>query len=473
MKCSIPAETAHYNERVGSVLVLCVLLQSSSSAWSSGLYWQTQPGSGYEVQSAQDLNGGWEALGAFFVGDRPLCGWAWTNFAPGAGKYFQLRTLGTDVIPAPELKTTSPGDFYWDNTPELLLGGKGMPPTILNYLTVDKSDARLRYCGVKAIVTSGPYGNMYRNAYPFNGGEIPMAVEFEHLGDKLEVELSGSGRGYRLWVDGLAVTDYCLAGPPDGDVYILSASWRVRRQRHIRFEFSGNQYIGNWFISPDSVLTAPTNAIALKCVVLGDSFTEGVGANSGLLGSFAWELGYSLGWDVVASGQGGAGYLNPGPRGTTLRGRLTNDCIDLQPQFVVIAEGINDMSLSTNSLGLDLQTEAGLVFDAILQGIPNVQLAIVGPWSPSGNASSQLLAVRDAIRQAAVLRGISFIDPIVSAGSGWVTGSGYWGNPRKDGNADWVISGDGTHPTWAGHGYLGWRLAQGLRSAGMPTRQHQ
>jgi hypothetical protein len=56
---------------------------------------------------------------------------------------------------------------------------------------------------------------------------------------------------------------------------------------------------------------------------------------------------------------------------------------------------------------------------------------------------------------------LSFIDNIAEQ---WITGTGNVPVPKGNGNADLYISADGTHPTQAGHDYVGQRLAADIQA---------
>ena len=95
--------------------------------------------------------------------------------------------------------------------------------------------------------------------------------------------------------------------------------------------------------------------------------------------------------------------------------------------------------------------------EAILAAHPATKIILLGWFMPVSIANSspwqQWSAGMSAV--AASVGGI-FIDPLAL---GWMTGSGRSGAPAKDGNSDVYRGSDGTHPTQAGHDYLGTRLA--------------
>jgi lysophospholipase L1-like esterase len=196
--------------------------------------------------------------------------------------------------------------------------------------------------------------------------------------------------------------------------------------------------------------------------VLGDSYTEG-------LLSYSRRLENALGWEVWNSGAGGTGYVNPGPQGRMNFGaRLQSDVLAFFPDVVIVAGGLNDDGELPETVG----TAAGALYDAILTNLPAAKVAVIGPWWPTGYPSESILNVRDAIKRAALSRGLLFVDPIVATNksqidAGWITGSGNASNPHNDGNADAFISLDGIHPTDLGQQYLASMLLPYLKVASL------
>ena len=151
--------------------------------------------------------------------------------------------------------------------------------------------------------------------------------------------------------------------------------------------------------------------------------------------------------DAWPSGSGGTGYLNPGTSGRkTFRGRVQTDVINHRPDLVIVAGGINDTASTPAAIG----AEAGLLFDAILTGLPHVTLVVVGPFWPNEGPTAAVLALRDAIKAQAEARELLFIDPLAQR---WITAA----------NKAVFTGVDGTHPTVLGHKHLAQMLAANLQ----------
>ena len=192
-----------------------------------------------------------------------------------------------------------------------------------------------------------------------------------------------------------------------------------------------------------------------RVLFIGDSYTEGTGAQSPLTG-YAFTTARALGWDIHVDGQGGTGYVNPGPQQNGARQTITTRAgiVDTPPyDYIVVAAGINDTSYPLDAV----RAAAAESYARIRQVAPKATLIVVGPWWPTGAPVPEVVALNAAIREEAKGADAIFVDPIRDR---WITGSISTGR----GNAPEYISKDGTHPSQAGHDYLGERLAKAIAS---------
>jgi GDSL-like Lipase/Acylhydrolase family len=185
---------------------------------------------------------------------------------------------------------------------------------------------------------------------------------------RFEVYLKGTGAPVRVRVDGQLVgTGATFTTAADGSTYFVPVTFGSSALRRITLEFSAAAWWGGIQINPtDSLWKAA--AKGPRVVVMGDSFTEGTGAT---IPQQWWsrKMAEALGWyDVAQSGVGSTGYLAPGTGGKVkFRDRVTNDVINLNPDIVIVAGGINDSSSYTAAA---IQTEAAALFAAIQAGVP-------------------------------------------------------------------------------------------------------
>ena len=125
---------------------------------------------------------------------------------------------------------------------------------------------------------------------------------------------------------------------------------------------------------------------------------------------------------------------------------------------MLVAGGTNDHAYAPT----DVQAAAAALYQRIADGLPAATVYVMGPWCAKGPAPAQWVATRDALVSAlSGFPSFRFIDNIAEQ---WITGTGNVAVPKGNGNADLYISADGTHPTQAGHDYVGQRLAADIQA---------
>lgn len=169
---------------------------------------------------------------------------------------------------------------------------------------------------------------------------------------------------------------------------------------------------------------------------IGDSFTEGHGADDKKTRGFAPRLAAIRGWtDIEIDGIGLTGFLRPGhveEAQNTYRERLQrlHDSGDFSPNLIIFQGGLNDTSYSSNELQLATQNTMMMARDLW----PGVQLVLIGPMS----YRTSLSPVNRAYSNAAYVARVPFIDvntkPIIA----------------QSDNAELTIE-DGWHPNDEGH----------------------
>lgn len=294
----------------------------------------------------------------------------------------------------------------------------------------------------------------YRSVTTTLSATSPFRVAFMFDGTTLEFLFKGSTGAYRIRVNGQLVTASSNAITATGAYYRLPVTFATREQRLLEFEGYGLPFAGV-IVGPNDTVWQPQGR-GPRCIIVGDSYTEGTGATGSAVTGWAKTFADMMDWpDVFNSGVGGTGYLATGASGRVkFRDRLTADVINWNPDIVIVAGGCNDNAASASAL----QTEVDLVFSTLRTALPLAQLICVGPFFPGGLAATYL-PVQTSIFAGAQPYVLGTIDTAVAP---WFTGTGKVGATTGSGNSDLYISSDGTHPTQAGHDYMGQRMAEGV-----------
>jgi lysophospholipase L1-like esterase len=260
----------------------------------------------------------------------------------------------------------------------------------------------------------GNYGvkGMYANS-----SLPPWAVECElDIADptgRFEIQVKpNSSSSFRVGISANGgIMQYTHAGytAKDGTnqyhLFTMGAAGRYR----LRIELDSNARFFGVSVLPTDTVRA-TKATGKRLVVVGDSYTEPTIVDSGnYTGNAGWvqRLGMLLGVNAISCGSGGTGYVNPGAGGRVkFRDRSADWLKYLRAgDILMFAGGINDTSYTAAQVG----TEAAACFALCPK---DVELVVLSPFWPRGfqSYSTNLLAVRDAIKTAAVAAGAKYLD---------------------------------------------------------------
>lgn len=276
------------------------------------------------------------------------------------------------------------------------------------------SGSHFSYFGAGGLVRHGssfPDSN-YVRATSITDGDIPglmapLCVDFLFDGTTLELQFKGTAFSYRLRVDGELVSATPGAVTATGSTYFLPITFASRAVRRITVETSGFVFGG--------VTTGPNDTVTKyvtpspRCIVIGDSFTEGTGATGNVSG-WVRRFAQATGWtDTWASGLGGTGYLATSGSRVKFRDRIITDCLNFSPDIVVFEGGINDHGGFTAAA---IGTEAAALFAQVRNALPNASLVVLSPMWRNGAETLPvtLLDARDAVRTAAAANGATFVD---------------------------------------------------------------
>ncbi|MBB6109706.1 GDSL-like Lipase/Acylhydrolase family protein [Mucilaginibacter lappiensis] len=299
----------------------------------------------------------------------------------------------------------------------------------------------------------------------------PVTIEFTFTGSTFEFLTMGQGQVFRLLVDGKFVSRSFTSIAANGNIYFQKITFATSKKRRITIEgalgffFGGIRYPTGSSVTPSdrtAILDNVTIGTAvhyfsrmpgmLLVFVLSDSFGEPTGT-TGQQG-YAFIMGKMLAWNLVASGAGGTGYVNPGPAGRVKFGdRFANDIAAFKPDIIVLAGGINDGAQPTATFTVAVKA----LFDQAKAVTSAKEVIVMSSWRNKGPQYTPAQQItNDAVLKAkAAEYGFIFIDE-----SGLITGNGNSGAPNGSGNADQYVGGDGTHYNDAGHTMLGLNSAQ-------------
>lgn len=187
-----------------------------------------------------------------------------------------------------------------------------------------------------------------------------------------------------------------------------------------------------------------------RILFIGDSFTEGYGADVGDQQGWAYLAAESLGWPYLVDGVGWTGFSSPGEPGTgaddAFRTRIERLATSgaFVPNLVVIQGGINDWATPDDE-------EVNAVADTVALVellFADAQVVVVGPLAADGEPA---LWQASRVQLGAQRAGVPFLDP---AGDRWVT--------SDDGPG--MLSDDGIHITTAGHALFATRFLEAYRA---------
>jgi len=191
-----------------------------------------------------------------------------------------------------------------------------------------------------------------------------------------------------------------------------------------------------------TIESTPSNKDAPLAVFIGD-FTQGSGL--GGVGGENWtnllatEIRKTMPLRIAVDNQGeGSGYVIRGP--SPLFSDEVRSLVNADTKLVVISGSRNDVVAAPS----DVNARAREVYGVIAQLAPAAQVVAIGPTWGDDPPSPEILATRDAIRDAATASNVLFVDPLADD---WFTG----GEPG-------LIGSDSVHPTDRGNEVMAQKL---------------
>ncbi len=221
-----------------------------------------------------------------------------------------------------------------------------------------------------------------------------------------------------------------------------------RKSRTITWLNWGGLRLSGVAVDPASTVSAPVPTFKIRACVFGDSIASG-GNGFPIIAEDFWaqRVGEMLGWsDVWNLAEGGTGYVNPGPGGSSTFVKLASEATSNACNLVLFWGGLND----SNDADPQIQSAALTTFKTIRAGLPNAPIVVFGLYPASSGPSATVIGVENAIHSAVTQFDDpqTYFVPVSTDPAGpWVYGTGTVANPAGNGNADICVSNDGVHPT--------------------------
>lgn len=342
--------------------------------------------------------------------------------------------------------------------------------------------------------TTWPLSTMYRPittragdgtnplANEFGRGRVRFALDAPNLELYVRCDPLTTNGGFRLKVDGKYVRLGALGiDATVGSLRYIPITWGDgsdlhRKPRHYELEFIQNAYFGGVRVANAYRPSPWPQPDGLRVLIHGDSMVMTVvdtgsresTPTSGCGFVLADILGQS---DTWVSDSGGTGWFAPNPKTRNwFNDRVGIDVVPAAADVIVEMGGLNDSSIA----GLDQATVQSAVetwLDAVISAKPETVIFMTGPIAPTIPTAGDLkIAAAKAAAAAKYPRNVAYVDNLTDP---WFFGTGRQGTVVGDGNRDWAIGSDTTHPTIEGHRYLAHRLAKGIAAAipGLIARQ--
>lgn len=273
---------------------------------------------------------------------------------------------------------------------------------------MDSNETYYRVYGCSGLVSEANFfgATAWRSETPVSDTPTlwtPWAVEF--ISSALEVEMCwakiADGDEFRLLVDGYVVrnTDRTASAQTQRGFapfsfgyatasgnFRLKTTWTYEEPRLYRMEFWSNSRFVTVRVPTGKTVVKPQNDLRKKVLFFGDSWTE-VGGGNFEWNNWAAQVSRALGVDGIRSGAGGCGYKNTAGGGR-LNGldRLATDTVGLpEPDYIVVAYGLNDVTFQWDDAGEIAATKANIdaFFPALRLIYPNAPIIVFGVFQPA------------------------------------------------------------------------------------------
>lgn len=194
--------------------------------------------------------------------------------------------------------------------------------------------------------------------------------------------------------------------PTDNVKYFDQVSLGAPGNYSIKLEFQWNTTFYGVGINEDpKYLTQPQEDKPLNVMIIGDSWTYPIITDS--LPFAPWDgyplaLSWLTGWNVMAAGVPGQGYLQKAS-GETYRERVIRDVAPQDPEVVIFTGSPNDHCQNCSFSDKEIAIEAGNDIQLLAKAYPQALVVLCSPFTPSPSQNSEMKAVAQSL-------GIPYID---------------------------------------------------------------
>lgn len=210
-------------------------------------------------------------------------------------------------------------------------------------------------------------------------------ISFESDSESIAIKLVGVNTRLTVFVDGMPTSLDNVVTPSDGQIYIYELKFASQKNR--KFEIAGfNMAFGAVWTLQNRYVRLPQNDTRKRVWQLGDSYTHGVGSTAGAINDFRLMCDY-FGWNGLASGIGGSGWLTTGNGmpATRVAARIPN--ISFTPELVFLSFGYNDRTTDAAKL---LLIEASIrdTVAKVRELLPKASIIGIGCATPLGGTAT-------------------------------------------------------------------------------------
>lgn len=181
---------------------------------------------------------------------------------------------------------------------------------------------------------------------------------------------------------------------------------------------------------------------------IGDSYTAGTQYGGKGDKNFTQIVGRRFSWNVRNYAIGGVGYVNRTPKYGGFEASQISNSITPCPNALIVVGSRNDLH-STPGLVYRAATH---LYSTASAHCPDIRIVVVGPLWQNSAPPAPLLALRDALQDAATSSHATFIDPLSPA----------WLDTGLQ-----EIGPDGVHPNDGGHQAIAQHLETDLEANGL------